>query len=164
MTDRRITQWAPWPSDLEMLVAELDYNDTWRWSLHETYDRDYAPNDHARTIAIAGGTTLECIIRHTNSYPPHEVRHTAFTWPVPPTTWNRDSWMMWLLDCIADIERHERGEYFRLIRTIVDEGDHRPCVERPFAPLHGPGDDQNRLHRWAPDDRRRTSFRGEVKS
>lgn len=164
MTDRQITQWAPWPDDLEQLVAELDYNEAWQFTLRERDDRDYAPDDHERIHPIAGGTTLDVVIAHRNSYPPHEQRHTGFTFPVPPVTWNRDNWMLWLFDRISEIEQHERMEHFRLVHQPPAEliGRADPLVERPFAPLHGPGNDPNRLHLYAPDDARRTSWRGIV--
>lgn len=55
---------------------------------------------------------------------------------VPPTTWNARSWRRWLFECCLGVERHELGEWFR-------HGS-----ERPFAPLHAPGEDPYTQHEF----------------
>ena len=58
--------------------------------------------------------------------------------PVPEATYNEASWRRWLFRQCLDIENHEIGEWFR-------DGD-----ERPFQPLHGPGEDPYTVHEFRP--------------
>jgi hypothetical protein len=48
--------------------------------------------------------------------------------PVPTTTYNEKSWRRWIFECCRGVENHELGEFF-----VIDG-------ERPFAPMHGPGE------------------------
>jgi hypothetical protein len=83
--------------------------------------------------------------------------------PVPAATFNRQSWERWLFDRLMDTVRHEAAEWFRFTPPIVPDDDDAPseAARRPFAPLHGPGDDPYILHEYATAEQRRTSFRGE---
>lgn len=61
------------------------------------------------------------------------VRHY---FPVPEATYNEKSWQRWMFEMCRRVENHELGEWFR-----IDE-------ERPFAPLHGPGEDPYTVHEY----------------
>jgi hypothetical protein len=61
------------------------------------------------------------------------VRHFH---PVPAATYNMKTWRRWLFEQCRRVENHELGEFFRI-------GD-----ERPFAPLHGPGEDPYTVHEF----------------
>lgn len=63
--------------------------------------------------------------------------------PVPTATYNEPSWQRWMFECCRGVENHELGEFFRI------DG------ERPFAPLHGPGEDPYTVHEYRPDADRR---------
>lgn len=54
--------------------------------------------------------------------------------PVPITTYNEKSWRRWMFEQCRRLENHELGEFFEI------DG------ERPFAPLHGPGEDPYTVH------------------
>lgn len=56
--------------------------------------------------------------------------------PVPVATYNARSWRRWVFECCRRVENHELGEWF-----VVGE-------ERPFAPLHGPGEDPYTVHEF----------------
>jgi hypothetical protein len=74
----------------------------------------------------------------------HEAwgEHRRFTvdhfFPVPEATYNERTWRRWVFERCRGVENHELGEWFRV-------GD-----ERPFAPLHGPGEDPYTVHEFRP--------------
>lgn len=76
------------------------------------------------------------------------VRHF---FPVPSASYNAATWRRWIFDRCRCVENHELGEWFRL------DG------ERPFAPLHGPGEDPYTVHEFRDDVDRRTSQWGTVR-
>ena len=69
----------------------------------------------------------------------------AHFFPIPIATYNRASWRRWIFECCRKVEDHELGEWFR-------DGD-----ERPFAPLHGPGEDPYTVHEFRPQVDARTN-------
>lgn len=56
--------------------------------------------------------------------------------PVPFATYNEKTWKRWVFECCRLVENHELGEWFRI-------GD-----ERPFQPLHGPGENPYMIHEF----------------
>lgn len=78
---------------------------------------------------------------------PMGVRHSH---PVPIATFNEKSWRRWIFEMCRKVEDHELGEWFKV-------GD-----ERPFAPLHGPGEDCYTVHEFRDDVDRRTMQSGRV--
>jgi hypothetical protein len=68
---------------------------------------------------------------------PFVVNHVQ---PVPMTTYNAAAWVRWIFEQCRRVENHELGEWFRL------EG------YRPFAPLHGPGEDPYTVHEFRSSD------------
>ena len=58
--------------------------------------------------------------------------------PVPTATYNERTWRRWIFEQCRRVENHELGEWFR-------DGD-----ERPFAPLHGPGENPYDVHEFRP--------------
>lgn len=146
-------QSAPYPYDLAQLVKRSRYrrHEGWSASLHEV-DRDRDSNGHV----IGRGLTLIITTKGYDTYHPDQgpnycVNHYFI---VPPATYGRQAWMRWLFDCYAKVELHECMENFVLESP---EGE-----ERPFAPLHGPGEDPYTVHQYATDVQRRTRFTGAV--
>ena len=169
-------QYGPWPSGLEVLVAQARHRRGGRFSL-EDVERDPA-DTHG---ASAGGLTLVITTLTPNSRHEHACEtcrssvadyRVAFSYPVPAATYDRQTWLDWLMDRVEETELHEAREFFRLERTVVPSVEpgmpipavHQTVVERPFAPNHGPGRDPGRRYSYADDEHRRTSFRGEVVS
>lgn len=70
--------------------------------------------------------------------------------PVPIATYNERSWRRWIFECCRKLEDHELGEWF-----LVD-GD------RPFAPLHGPGNDPYTVREVSTEEEARTDQQGKV--
>lgn len=64
---------------------------------------------------------------------PFSVNHV---FPVPTATYNEKTWRRWIFEMCRRVENHELGECFRV-------GD-----ERPFLPLHGPGEDPYTVHEF----------------
>ena len=173
-----MTQYAPWPSDLEALVAKTRYRHGWRFAL-VSGQRDPA-DTHGNS---AGGLTLEITTLSANSHHQAECDHCGTTissyrvihsFIVPAATWTMNDWLAWLMDRIEDVELHEAREFFRLewtdatvtIGSTVDEVSTEKVnrSEQPFAPNHGPGRDPYRRYSYASDEDRRTSFRGITKA
>ena len=160
----RALQYGPYPHILEDLVNKLKYRPGWTFTL-EDKERDPA-DTHG---AAAGGLTFIVLTGTRTRHQPGITEYQG-TWdayhekverpvyhyfPVPAATYNANSWRRWLFDCLLKVETHECMEHFQ-IRT--ENG-----TVRPYAPTHGPGDDPYSVHEYTTDERRRTSFRGEVK-
>lgn len=153
-------QYAPYPTILADLVANLKYRPGWTFSLEEI-ERD--PEDtHG---AAAGGLTFIGLTgKHVwddggshyegamDAYHPGVARPVYFYFPVPAATYDERSWRRWLFDRLMDVETHEAMEYFQI-------GD-----DRPYSPSHGPGNDPYMIRETGTDLDKQTSFRGVVKA
>lgn len=116
-----MVQRAPWPTELEHAVIELDYMSGWRiWIAEE--DRGQG----------CSGLTLSIVPNNRDSYHPEKHANTRFTYPVPAAAYNRESWEEWLWSCIEETEGHERAEAFKFLQS---DGSCR----RPFKPAHPDG-------------------------
>jgi hypothetical protein len=71
--------------------------------------------------------------------------------PVPTTTFNERSWRRWLFEQCLRTMNHEIGE------ALNFNG------ERPFAPMHGPGEDPYTVHEIRPEIDARTTQDGSVR-
>jgi hypothetical protein len=82
-------------------------------------------------ISVLGydSSAPDCLTR----YPTMTVRHF---FPVPEATYNGATWRRWIFERCRGVENHELGEWLRF-------GD-----ERPFQPLHGPGEDPYTVHEF----------------
>ncbi len=70
--------------------------------------------------------------------------------PAPIATYNEKSWRRWIFEMCRRVENHELGEWFKI--------DGR----RPFAPLHGPGEDPYTVHEFRDDIDARTLQDGSI--
>jgi hypothetical protein len=70
---------------------------------------------------------------HSRPFAPYHVH------PVPYATYNEASWRRWLFEQCLRSMNHEIGE------ALNFNG------ERPFAPLHGPGEDPYTRHEFRPE-------------
>lgn len=86
-----------------------------------------------------------------NAYAPDKSFPLAHYFPVPPATYNEASWKRWIFDCCRGVENHELGEWVRW-------GN-----ERPFAPLHGPGENPYVVREFRSDIDRRTTQDGSIR-
>lgn len=87
-----------------------------------------------------GGPCLIITVEGYNSaFPNEKCPITVSHWfPIPLATYNRQAWRRWIFEYCRGVENHELGEWFR-------DGD-----ERPFQPLHGPGEMPYVVHEFRP--------------
>jgi hypothetical protein len=71
--------------------------------------------------------------------------------PVPTATYNEKTWRRWMFERCRGVENHELGEWFRV------DG------ERPFAPLHGPGENPYEVVEYRPAVDRETRQDGTIR-
>jgi hypothetical protein len=83
-----------------------------------------------------GALRLVITVFGQDSYSEDDELRIAHLFPVPMATYNEKSWARWIFEQCRRVENHELGEWFRL-------GD-----RRPFAPLHGPGEDPYTVHEY----------------
>lgn len=118
---------------LRKVVTEVQAKPGWSFCLID--------DDEGLRLRI---TDLDCI----NAYNPPEPFPLSHFFPVPTATYNESSWRRWLFECCRGVENHELGEWVRW-------GD-----DRPFAPLHGPGENPYVVHEFRDDADRRTTQDG----
>lgn len=81
---------------------------------------------------------------------PLSVRHYH---PVPITTYNEATWRRWIFDQCIRTMNHELGECLRFGNDEV----------RPFAPMHGPGEDPYTVHEFRPEKDFLTTQNGKLR-
>jgi hypothetical protein len=103
-------------------VASVTYKDGWSVRLEYIH----RPTEH-----YAGSEGLTLIIRAVvpNSVKPGETTYVEHWMAVPPTSWQRASWIRWILDQIILVETHEAMEFYKVDGKM------------PYFPSHGPGHD-----------------------
>lgn len=106
---------------LQKVVEEAKYKPGWTMRLQQT-------EDGLRLIL----TDRKCV----DAYNPTQSMPLSHFHAVPKTTFNEASWRRWVFEQCRRTENHEIGEWLRW-------GD-----ERPFAPLHGPGEDPYTVHEF----------------
>lgn len=139
--EKVLHQVAPWPQTLDDLVAETTYRPGWHLALEEL-ERDPGSSGLTLCIYTKGFDTYNVDQGET-----YRVLHQ---FPVPPATYNEESWKRWILDCLLKVETHECCEFLQIKGT------------RPFAPHHGPGWDPYIILHHGSDVDARTDFRGDV--
>ena len=97
-----------------------------------------------------GALRLVITVPGRDTYRPERSLTVRHFFPVPTTTFNEKSWRRWIFEMCRRLENHELGEWFKI-------GD-----ERPFAPLHGPGEDPYTVHEFRDDVDARTIQNGTV--
>jgi hypothetical protein len=97
-----------------------------------------------------GALRLTIRVPGVNSYKEDEPLTVLHFFPVPTATYNMKAWRRWIFECCRRVENHELGEWFK----INDE--------RPFAPLHGPGEDPHTVHEFRDEVDARTVQDGSV--
>lgn len=109
---------------LAQLVALVQCKPGWSFRL--------AHEDGAKRLVITAPG-------YDSSLPDLKVPFTvSHFFPVPEATYNRNTWRRWIFERCRGVENHELGEWFRI------DG------ERPFQPLHGPGEDPYTVHEFRP--------------
>lgn len=139
--ERTLTQEAPYPVILDNLVAKLSYRPGWRFWLTDA-DRGQGSKGLTFVIQSLGYDTYD-----PDAGEHYRVNHYFI---VPAASYNEPSWLIWIRDCLVQVETHECNEFLQV------DG------KRPFAPHHGPGWDPYATFIHGEDIDRRTNFKGEV--
>lgn len=105
---------------LTTLVLKVECKPGWSFSL---VDED-------------GALRLVITVAGRDSYKPDYPLRVSHFFPVPTATYNEKSWQRWIFEMCRRVENHELGEWFKV------DG------HRPFAPLHGPGEDPYTVHEF----------------
>lgn len=141
MENRTMVQRAPWPQALSDLVEKVVYRPGWRLTLE----------DLERGQGSEGLTFCVCTLGYdTYNVDKGETYGVMHYFPVPPASFNEESWKRWVLDRLVEVETHEACEFLQIDGT------------RPFAPHHGPGWDPYIVLHQGSDIDARTNFLGEV--
>jgi hypothetical protein len=163
---------------LEALVKRVKCKPGWSFRLEQDPD-DVHPklvitvpgwnSAHANCAdqVFVAAIALDRVCRDASTYPSREIteavgklrtalgEHHRFTVqhfrPVPEATFNEKTWRRWIFEQCRAVENHELGEWFR------DGGD------RPFAPLHGPGEDPYTVHEFRPESDALTTQDGSLR-
>jgi hypothetical protein len=85
-----------------------------------------------------------------NSYHPENKLTVSHFFPVPTTTYNEKTWRRWIFEMCRRVENHELGEWFQIDGI------------RPFAPLHGPGEDPYTVHEFRNETDAQTTQDGSI--
>ncbi len=111
-------------------------SDTFHILTKVVQDTKCKPGWSFRLIDEDGAKRLVITIEGVDNYNharPFTVGHYH---PVPTTTYNEKSWRRWILEQCIRTMNHELGESLRF----------GPDEVRPFAPMHGPGEDPYTIH------------------
>lgn len=100
-----------------------------------------------------GAKRLVITIKGVNNYD-YSQPYTVSHWhPVPITTYNEKSWRRWIFEQCIRTMNHEIGESLRF----------GPDELRPFAPMHGPGEDPYTVHEWRSESDALTTQKGSLR-
>lgn len=101
-----------------------------------------------------GDLRLVIYVPGYNSATPSDLRpfNVQHFFPVPSATYNEKTWRRWVFEMCRRVENHELGEWFRI------------GAERPFAPLHGPGEDPYTVHEFRSAEDELTTQSGVLRS
>lgn len=94
------------------------------------------PGWHFRLKEEDGAVRLVIRVAGYDSAIPAELRPYTVDhfFPAPQAEYNEKSWRRWVFECCRRVMNHEIGEWMRF------------GAERPFAPMHGPGEDPYTVH------------------
>lgn len=91
-----------------------------------------------------------------NNYKPEEPFCVGHWHPVPIATYNEKSWRRWIYEQCRRVMNHEIGEALRF-------GPNDNPI-RPFAPMHGPGEDPYTVHEVRPVEDALTTQDGSMRA
>lgn len=122
---------------LERIVSETKCKPGWSFRL---VDEDGAMRLFIKIVGV----------NNYNHDEPFAVNHVH---PVPIVTYNEKSWRRWIFEQCLRSMNHEIGESLRFGAEEL----------RPFAPMHGPGEDPYTVHEWRPESDALTTQDGSLR-
>lgn len=135
--ETHMSQRAPYPDLLRVLVSQFTYKAGWRVWLQDL-DRGQG----------SSGLTLVINLTGPNSYDPEKIISVNHYMIVPAASYDEGAWRWWLFQQILMVESHEAAEFFQI------------AGERPYPPNHGPGRDPYQLLELGTVANAETNFRG----
>jgi hypothetical protein len=123
---------------LQKVIDEAECFENWSFKLVD--------DDGAKRLVIT--------IDGTDNYDHSKQFCVGHYHPVPITTYNEKSWRRWVFEQCLRTMNHEIGESLRF----------GPDEERPFVPMHGPGEDPYTVHEWRSEEDARTTQNGSLRS
>jgi len=120
---------------LANLVSRAECKPGWRFKL--------ASEDEALRLVIT--------VPGFDAYNRRRQLAVSHYFPVPIATYNEKTWRRWIFEMCRRVENHELGEWF-----MIDG-------ERPFSPLHGPGENPYEVHEFRDEIDARTTQSGTIK-
>jgi hypothetical protein len=106
-----------------------------------------------RLVGVGGALRLHIRMENDVDNYDHSRRFAPYhEHPVPMVTFNERSWRRWLFEQCLRTMNHEIGE------ALNFNG------ERPFAPMHGPGEDPYTVHEWRPESDALTTQDGTLRA
>lgn len=91
------------------------------------------------------------IVGHDNYHPVREFVVDHYH-PVPTATYNEKTWRRWVYEQCRRVMNHEIGEALQFDGV------------RPFAPMHGPGEDPYTVHEIRPESDALTTQSGSMRA
>lgn len=127
-----------WTYDiLRKVVAEAEYKPGWTFEIIE--------EDDALRLRMIDSLCKD-------AYNPTRSMPLAHYHPVPATTYNEETWRRWVYEQCRRVENHEIGEWLRW------------GSDRPFAPLHAPGEDPYTVHEFRSVEDAQTTQDGSMRN
>lgn len=106
------------PPGLREIINSVAYKPGWNFAMVEHFDPDGS-----------GGLIFRINSWTDDSMKPERQIAVRHNFLIPPASYNKQTWIAWIRNRIADVENHELNEFFKV------EG------ERVFAPHHSNGED-----------------------
>lgn len=125
---------------LERLVDEVECKPDWTFQLSDG-------EDGSKVLVIH-------ILGDHDNYDPSKPFSPGHCHPVPVTTYNEKAWRRWIFEQCIRTMTHEIGESLRFGSEQL----------RPFAPMHGPGEDPYTVHEWRPESDALTTQNGSLRN
>jgi hypothetical protein len=118
-------------------AASVKHEQTWDVLDHALdsikYERDQHPSGQRFNLVRKDEDNIARLYifsYNVDTFNPPEMRFTRHEFMVPVATYNFDTWVRWVFDCIMKMEAHETTEWFNV------DG------KRIFGPHHGNGEDR----------------------
>jgi hypothetical protein len=122
-------------------MMEVTAPNTFELLQHIVNETKCKPGWSFRLVNEGGALRLVITIEGVDNYDPSRPLILNHYQPVPITTYNEKTWRRWIFEQCIRTMTHELGESLRF----------GPDEVRPFAPMHGPGEDPYTVHEIRPE-------------
>lgn len=112
------------PPGLRDLIKNIEYKPGWMF-----YMSPFVEDGEERAYAFYVISDTEDSLRPGKRI---RIRHEFL---IPPASYNRNSWAVWLKDRIGDVEMHERNEFLQF-GGVREFAPHHSNGENPYITWH----------------------------